>query len=91
MIQKDPEPLTELDRALVECLRIFAWRGRELREAAEKQAADQARSQEGNNTESVVDAPCFKEKDTDANSLKGAHAPVDQQSQAGTVPDQYDI
>jgi hypothetical protein len=36
MIPDDPKPLSEVDRALVECLRIFARRGRAIREAKEK-------------------------------------------------------
>jgi hypothetical protein len=91
MIQKDPEPLTKRDRALVECLRILARRGRELREAAAKQAAEQARYPVENDANTVMNVLYIKENGTEGNSPKDAHKPGDQQSQVSIVPDEYDI
>ena len=91
MIQKNPEPLTELDRALVECLRIFARRGRAIREAAEKQTAGQVHFVVGNNPNLKIDTPYSVEKDIEDNSLKDAHMPGAQQPQVSIAPDQYDI
>ena len=40
MLNTEPTPETDLETALVECLRIFARRGRAIREAPQKQNAD---------------------------------------------------
>ena len=89
-MQNDTEPLSERDRAIVECLRILARRGRALREAKEKEAAEQANSLAENNLEPVANALCPKEKDVDDISLKGTLTPCDKQSQVNIVSDEYD-
>ena len=56
MVSTEPTPETDLETALVECLRIFARRGRAIREATQKQNADAVSHPDSeDNTESVDD------------------------------------
>jgi hypothetical protein len=49
MRRVDPFPQTERDRALIDCLKIFAQRGRAIRESTKNQTADSQQSQTGMN------------------------------------------
>ena len=91
MTQDRPLSEDETIDALAECLRVFARRGRAIREAKEKLAAEQARSQVVNSPDFDVNTTCLKEKDTVDNSLKSVCAQGEQQPQVSIVPDQNDI